>query len=581
MFDLKAAAASRRTAPPPQGRELMLLEGQRGFFGQKNLLVLVAAVTLLLQCISFMTTLQGATLFLAGIFTLAPLFFALAVQSTAWFLAGSLRAKITPLRCVALGLALLCSTYYSYVGIYNNVNPPASYLANEYAQIQNTLESAYSGYAASAWRTARDQVNGMVSALAERSTLLEQEQARLAACQAELAAAKASHAGGLRAPSRGSYADYEAYVKAYNAYLASVTANTGAEETAARQAILARYAFAGEAELALAQAQNTAALASLDAAAASLAAGGETTALRLEQARADLLGALTAAEASGELPAESRSALARLVQLYSSVTGSASSTNDLLAPLDALLGAPPAGLTAGFNSLAAQLPGGQVTKANAQEMKRLMSAQILAAVLRVNALTPESEALDAGSASLQITDLHLKPLVDLAAPQRQGMALFCLGLAALMDGLTLVFSLACRRRPTLLSARGPRRALAENGQVLAAQLAASLPSGRDPLAELELFISLFSASPSTLSRGYSLAADRAALAPYERVVALLCQLDLGRIEPGEEGETVLLRSRFLLFANELAAQYQRGELAALLEQQASAARQAALLGQRA
>ncbi|WP_418454496.1 hypothetical protein, partial [Allofournierella sp.] len=540
-----------------------------------------AAVTLLLQCISFMTTLQGATLFLAGIFTLAPLFFALAVQSTAWFLAGSLRAKITPLRCVALGLALLCSTYYSYVGIYNNVNPPASYLANEYAQIQNTLESAYSGYAASAWRTARDQVNGMVSALAERSTLLEQEQARLAACQAELAAAKASHAGGLRAPSRGSYADYEAYVKAYNAYLASVTANTGAEETAARQAILARYAFAGEAELALAQAQNTAALASLDAASASLAAGGETTALRLEQARADLLGALTAAEASGELPAESRSALARLVQLYSSVTGSASSTNDLLAPLDALLGAPPAGLTASFNSLAAQLPGGQVTKANAQEMKRLMSAQILAAVLRVNALAPESEALDAGSASLQITDLHLKPLVDLAAPQRQGMALFCLGLAALMDGLTLAFSLACRRRPTLLSARGPRRALAENGQVLAAQLAASLPSGRDPLAELELFISLFSASPSTLSRGYSLAADRAALAPYERVVALLCQLDLGRIEPGEGGETVLLRSRFLLFANELAAQYQRGELAALLEQQASAARQAALLGQRA
>ena len=245
------------------------------------------------------------------------------------------------------------------------------------------------------------------------------------------------------------------------------------------------------------------------------------------------------------------------------------------------MGAPPAGLTAGFNSLAAQLPGGQVTKANAQEMKRLMSAQILAAVLRVNALAPESEALDAGSASLQITDLHLKPLVDLAAPQRQGMALFCLGLAALMDGLTLAFSLACRRRPTLLSARGPRRALAENGQVLAAQLAASLPSGRDPLAELELFISLFSASPSTLSRGYSLAADRAALAPYERVVALLCQLDLGRIEPGEEGETVLLRSRFLLFANELAAQYQRGELAALLEQQASAARQAALLGQRA
>ena len=49
MFDLKAAAASRRTAPPPQGRELMLLEGQRGFFGQKNLLVLVAAVKMCIR----------------------------------------------------------------------------------------------------------------------------------------------------------------------------------------------------------------------------------------------------------------------------------------------------------------------------------------------------------------------------------------------------------------------------------------------------------------------------------------------------------------------------------------------------
>lgn len=581
MFDFKSALTARRAAPPPEGRELMLLEGQRGFFGQKNLLVLVAAVTFLLQCISFMTTLQGATLFLAGIFLLAPLFFALAVQATAWFLAGSLRGRITPLRCLALGLALGCSTYYSYVGIYNNVNPPASYLANEYAQVQAVLESAYTRRAAGAWRTARDQVNQMVTTLAEQYSLLTQEQARLEACAAELAAAGASYAGSLRAPSRGSYADYEDYVKAYNAYLASITANTGAEETAAREAVLARYALSSEAELAAARAENTAALAAFDAAAAALSAEGETTALRLEAARSALLSALTAAEETGELPAASRSALARLSQLYSAETGEALSTDSLLAPLDALLGAPQAPLLANFDALSAQLPGGRVTKANAQEAKLLMNEQILGAMLRVNALAPESEALNAADPTLQITDLHLRPLLDLAVPERQGMAWFCLGLAALIDGLTLAFSLACRRKPTLLTARSPRRALGENGQVLAAQLAASLPSGRDPLDELELFLTHFSASPGTLPRGYSLAAGRAALAPYERVVALLCQLDLARIEPGDEGETVLLRSRFLLFANELAAKYQQGELAALLEGQAAAARQAALLGQNA
>ena len=105
--------SSNEPARAPEGAELMLLGRRRGFFGEENLLRLVTFVTLLLQAISFVTTLQGATVFLGGIFVLAPLFFALAVQATAWFLAGSLRVRITPLRCVALGMALCCSTYYS------------------------------------------------------------------------------------------------------------------------------------------------------------------------------------------------------------------------------------------------------------------------------------------------------------------------------------------------------------------------------------------------------------------------------------------------------------------------------------
>ena len=562
MSDFSQFFASGAPARAPDGAELMLLGRRRGFFGEENLLRLVTFVTLLLQAISFVTTLQGATVFLGGIFVLAPLFFALAVQATAWFLAGSLRVRITPLRCVALGMALCCSTYYSYVGIYNTVNPPAMYLSAEYAQVRSELDSTYAARRTQAFRTAQDQINTMVSDLAGQYSLLEQESARLAACAKELEEVSAEYSGGLRAPSRSSYANYEDYVAAYNAYLASVTENSSAEQASARQAILTRYGFDSESALAEATAQNASDLSAVEAAAAELGGEGETVAAQLESSRA--------------------SALGRLVQLAAAQTGSALSTDDLLRPVDAALTGSGEGLMASVDELAAQLEGGRVTRANAQEMKTLLTSEILNAVLRVNEVADE-EVLQADDPALQITDLHLKPLLALTVPTQRGMALFCLFLAALMDGLTLVFSIACRRKPTLLKARRPRRLLAENGDALAAQVCACLPAGRDPMDELELFLSRFSASPDTLAEGYSLAAPRADLSVYERLCALLCQAGLASIRPAQgneaAGETVLLRSDFLLYANELLTTRSRGKLASDLAAEAAAGRRAAALGQ--
>lgn len=337
MSDFSQFFASGAPARAPEGAELMLLGRRRGFFGEENLLRLVTFVTLLLQAISFVTTLQGATVFLGGIFVLAPLFFALAVQATAWFLAGSLRVRITPLRCVALGMALCCSTYYSYVGIYNTVNPPAMYLSAEYAQVRSELDSTYAARRTQAFRTAQDQINGMVSDLSGQYSLLEQESARLAACAKELEEVSAEYSGGLRAPSRSSYANYEDYVAAYNAYLASVTENSSAEQASARQAILTRYGFDSESALAEATAQNASDLSAFEAAAAELGGEGETVAAQLESSRAFLLDALTAAETEGSLSSDARSALGRLVQLAAAQTGSTLSTDDLLRPVDAAL----------------------------------------------------------------------------------------------------------------------------------------------------------------------------------------------------------------------------------------------------
>ena len=69
----------------------------------------------------------------------------------------------------------------------------------------------------------------------------------------------------------------------------------------------------------------------------------------------------------------------------------------------------------------------------------------------------------------------------------------------------------------------------------------------------------------------------------QTICALLCQAGLASIRPagenGADGEAVLLRSDFLLFANELLTTRSRGRLASDLAAEAAASRRAAALGQ--
>ena len=95
-------------------------------FGDSALVVLISIVTLLLQSISFATTWNGSKIYLEGVFPYASLLFAVAIQATAYFFSNSLRSRLSFLKMAALCAALCCSTYYSYIGIYNSVNSPCS-----------------------------------------------------------------------------------------------------------------------------------------------------------------------------------------------------------------------------------------------------------------------------------------------------------------------------------------------------------------------------------------------------------------------------------------------------------------------
>lgn len=533
-------------ANPQAGQERMLLNGRGGFFGERNLGILLACATLLLQSISFITTLQGSTLFLAGIFALAPLFFSLAVQATAWFLSSSLRTRITPIRCIALVLALCCSTYYSYVGIYNNVNPPSVYLAAEYATVRTELQSIQADATNNAFSAARSAVTQMVSGLRSSHNQLTSRSANLAACADGLAAVSNTYASGMRAPSRSAYANYEDYVAAYNAYIAGISSGSAAEQNTARTEILTRYGFADEGELATASADAAAALATLEAGIAALVAEGDDTTAKLALLETHLLATISAAATGEALTPAQKAEWDSFVAL----ADANDSHTQLLTQLEAgatLSGAP---LMQTFGALSATLPNG-VTKASAADMKILMSGEILNGILQLNTLLPATEQIALDAPAYQITDLHLKPINALVDTTTRGMALFCLFLAALMDSLTLLFSIAYRREATLLKSRNIRQVYADNGQRLAAQICACLPSGKDSLEELNAFLALFRANPETMQHGYSLIANRPDLVRYERLLALLGQTQLASFSTNEFGEeTVLLKTNFLLFADE-------------------------------
>ena len=522
-------------------------------FGQKTLLGQVAAATLLLQAISFVTTWQGAESYLGGVFPFASLLFAVAVQSTVWFFSNSLRGSIAPLRIAALAVAVACSTTFSYIGVYQYIEPPQLALENSYAVLRSNLDARYVACAAEAKDDFCDEVNRLCSALQASQTVRSTEQATLVAARAayDEAGGSTSLSGALRAPSRWQYADYAEYIAAYNAYLASVTQNTGTEAQAARQAILTQYGYQTIEELSAAETANAAAQSSLSALFAGDGSGAATDfSAGLELLRADLIAAVEGSAQSG-FPAPARQKAARLLAACTAAEiDGTPSTDTLFARLDAWLSTTGADLLPTAKALEADLPGGTATRANATELRTKMAAALLDAGMTVNLLAAQGEQIDIAAAEWQLPQVYLLPVRALLTGSGRGTAWFCLGIAALVDGLTLLFSLSGRPAESLLYARSVGRLFAGRGAAFGRQVAACLPGRAAPAQELTGFLAQFHADESAMRHGYSLSAQASGLGEWDRLLALLCQANLARILSQEEGGTVLLKTRFLLWANE-------------------------------
>ncbi|MGN1148259.1 MAG: hypothetical protein ACI4TB_07540 [Lachnospiraceae bacterium] len=549
-------------------------------FAESSLVILISIVTLLLQLISFATTWSGSKVYLEDIFPYASFVFALAIQATAYFLSNSLRTRVSLLKTVALLTALCCSTYYSYIGIYNSVNSPESYLQQSYVRIADELTQVFDTHLEEGSSRARETVNEAASLITANYTSLVSEQKNIAACREALAGTTSTYSDGMRAPRQSAYENYEDYVAAYNTYIAGVSAGNNTEKEAVRTGVLSSYGFASIEELNEAEITNSAALSALTAALGLAQDDGADTAVSFAQddiATDDE----ASSDASAAVPAAIADIQNRLTTAIENASfGIAFTSSDIallnnflqaaklcgyeeadvagiLNTIDQCAKVTSAPLLSDYLTLVSLLPDGRVTSANTMELKTAMDSEILSALLKINALLPEEEQLSFSDARFQITDLYLIPIKALQDTDTKLTALFCLAVAALIDVLSVLFAISLRGRKPLW---GKRTLFWSSFEDYAPQIYASLPADTAVASSLTEFLSFFKPSPQTEGDGYMMYAKLDTLAGFYPLTALLCQINLAKIIPAgfsqNETDILLLKARFVFWANEII--YEKG-----------------------
>lgn len=534
-------------------------------FGDSSLVALISIVTLLLQLISFVTTWNGSKIYLDGVFPYASLLFAIAIQATAYFFSNSLRGRLSFLKIVALCAALCCSTYYSYIGIYNSVNSPVSYLQESYISIRQDLTQTFQEELEETISSAIETVNDAASLVAGEYSALTGEQQNIAACRDALTAIKASYTNSMRAPKQSAYENYEDYAAAYQAYINSTSQGNNVEREAARSNVLSSYGFASMEDLNAAEQENTAAIIALKAALevdiANTSSADEDTINEaivtenttenthvlntISMLSGQLSNAINTAAAGQPFDTDTVHSLNQLLQAAKLCGFEAGQLSTVTTAVNQCAKVSATALMAEYPTLVASLPEGTVTSGNTMELKNAMDSEILSALLKINTLLPKREQLSISDTDYEIIDLYLLPITALQSDDTKMTSFFSLGVAALIDSLSLLFAVSLRGRKPLWK----RHTLLFNRlEDYAPLIFASLPENTLPVGELAAFLSHFQPSPETEGDGYMLMAPMDTLTDYGTLAALLCQVNLAKIVPADQ-QLLLLRARFVFWAN--------------------------------
>lgn len=508
-------------------------------FKEQALMVVAAVVSLLLQIISFFTTLDGAKAYFAATFAYAPLLFALAVQSVVYFLENSVRRRFSFGKGIALLMAICCSSYFSFVGIYNNINPPSQYLERTYSGYVKTLTAQQEQLLSAGDEAYTSAVDEGVNYIISTHTTLTSEKATLEKLSEEINSADSSISSDMAKPYSWQYEDYEDYAAAYAAYIASISQGSTAEQQAKLEAILNKYGMTDTSEIAARTGELAAQLSLIE---------GTVSAYEGEEfhARAEMLRSLAAA---GD-----ENAASKISALYKSISGNALDIPEYISDTSVTISLPSYAEIAGNDAAAV--------------VRERLSSTVAAACDTLSAAGCEVNADD-----LTFENIYTLPLVAVTSGAFGADAVISLLLAVLVDVLSLLFAMIFVKQKSVLAAKSTDQAITGNDSLFEQNIITVLRLGMcgegrafseqptfDEITDrLGEFLSRFSAVDFASDKGYTLSAERSGLTGYEPLVAFLCQFGLAKVLSTEDaalfgvaadGDTVLLKTKFMLWVSE-------------------------------
>lgn len=538
---------------------------------------LFVAVTLFLQIISLATTYAGSEVYFGGIHIplkiSAPFLFAFSVQVTVFALSNSLKKNFRKWVIASLVATTFCSTYFSYIGIYNYVNSPLQYLEERYTQIQGNMKNQYNIIVDNAKTAMKEYVFEITNSLQNEYAVLTKKTQEYEALSKKVSNIKVkesvvnANTNSIARPNMSDYsnnlAQYYKDMASYNAAVINSVGEASQSNSKAQSAIYensVKTVLGGKSLEEFTNGQIK-------------VASSKENLENLVDSMHNMLGEGTSGDFKDKLNGIQKylidhintgkkdmqifnTVLTNMYSFYSnindkkSINGFKEALNNFLVvadisnvfmkPLDIIRKEV---YLENNNKEPSEHVSLKLTDSMLLYSK--IQAEINKGAYTINSLGKNSTPIDTKSEEYNVTNMYVLPIRTLfSANENLAMAWICLGFAALIDGLTLLLALMHRNERSVLFAKHTKDLINKNNEFTEELLISSLVlhpiddtttnSDERSLEHLARFLMMFSITNVALEEGFSLYAPLEKLKKYHVFLATLCQFNFAKIISQEE-----------------------------------------------
>lgn len=573
-------------------------------FNQNTLGWLIVLVTMFLQLISLATTYEGSKVYFGGVNLplglSAPLLFALAIQLVVFCMSHTIRRHFRVWFILILCMATLCSTYFSYIGIYNHINSPVDYLQERYQQIYGNMTQQYELIKDQSENEMKSYVFELFSEVGKSYSALTKQVAENEALNKKIEGIKVEsgkinvQTNTLKKPNINNYGEdlerYYADMAKYNAAVGNMITDTTKQDADLKnklyeqevQALLGGRTKDAFIEASIEAKTNQEQIGKLVTSMYKLIVPIETLTTNegTDQSTSivsidDQIIALQDYAIDFILTGQGNKDIFStvLTNFYTQVVSFKEA--DTLTDFKETLGHY---LILKENKESIMKPLEEImitgiTDENAMELYTSMQTEIKNAAYTLNQTKALEEPIDLNAPNYVMHNLYVLPIKNLIeAGEQKTMSWFCLTFAILVDGLSLLFALMEGREKTPLFAKHNKDIVGKSKEAIEELLIATLMSGdtkgkegeriQNMLLKLEHFTARFELIPEGMESGYSMWCPLNKLGDYNGFIAVLCQFNLARIltqeemykhkgmEKLKEDQYVLIRTKFVIWANQ-------------------------------